>query len=146
MSIYEILCVQLLIIDRSKYYFRLDNIMFITNPVYNKQIDQHLAMAFKKDHKRKSPMTDDYGTSLEEAFENGMEATTAHYQAILFMYKQLHDALIKKHAEELEVARVQGKLELFHELFNMFALSEEKEKIESELVLEGSLHRLVQVE
>uniref|UniRef100_M4F0B4 Uncharacterized protein n=1 Tax=Brassica campestris TaxID=3711 RepID=M4F0B4_BRACM len=103
-------------------------------------------MAFKKDHKRKSPMTDDYGTSLEEAFENGMEATTAHYQAILFMYKQLHDALIKKHAEELEVARVQGKLELFHELFNMFALSEEKEKIEWELVLEGSLHRLVQVE
>ena len=51
------------------------------------------------------------------------------------MYKQVHDALIKKHAEELEVARVQGKLELFDELFNMSALSEEKEKIESELVL-----------
>ncbi|CAN7124346.1 unnamed protein product [Brassica rapa subsp. narinosa] len=92
-------------------------------------------MAFKKDLKRKSPMTDDYGTSLEEAFKNGMEGTTVHYQAILFMYKQLHDALIKKHAEELEVARVQGKLELFDELFNMSALSEEKEKIESELVL-----------
>ncbi|CAN7046076.1 unnamed protein product [Brassica oleracea var. botrytis] len=64
-------------------------------------------------------MTDDYGTSLEEAFKNGMEGMTAHYQ----------------HAEELEVARVQGKLELFDELFNMSALSEEKEKIESELVL-----------
>ncbi|CAN6894567.1 unnamed protein product, partial [Brassica oleracea] len=61
---------------------------FVTNTVYNKQIDQHLAMAFKKDLKRKSPMTDDY-----------------------------------------------GKLELFDELFNMSALSEEKEKIESELVL-----------
>ncbi|CAN6900534.1 unnamed protein product [Brassica oleracea] len=69
------------------------------------------------------------------SIQNGMERTTAHYQAILFMYKQLHDALIKKHAEELEVARVQGKLELFDELFNMSALSEEKEKIESELVL-----------
>ncbi|CDY23662.1 BnaA05g17670D [Brassica napus] len=42
-------------------------------------------MAFNKDLKRKSPMTDDYGTSLEEAFKNGMEGTTAHYQAILFM-------------------------------------------------------------
>ncbi|CAN7056503.1 unnamed protein product [Brassica oleracea var. botrytis] len=92
-------------------------------------------MAFKKDLKRKSPMTDDYSTSLEEAFKNGMEGTTAHYKAILFMYKQVHDALIKKHAEELEVARVQGKLELVDELFNMSALSEEKEKIESELVL-----------
>lgn len=92
-------------------------------------------MAFKKDLKRKSPMTDDYGTSLEEAFKNGKEGTTAHYQAILFMYKELHDALITKHAEELEVARVQGKLELFDELFSMSALSEEKEKIESELVL-----------
>ncbi|CAF2152230.1 unnamed protein product [Brassica rapa] len=92
-------------------------------------------MAFNKDLKRKSPMTEDYGTSLEEAFKNGMEGTTAHYQAILFMYKQLHDAVIKKHAQELEVTRIQGKLELFHELFNMSALSEEKEKLESELVL-----------
>ncbi|CAF1975205.1 BnaC07g12140D [Brassica napus] len=62
-------------------------------------------MAFNKDLKRKSPMTDDFGTSLEEAFKNGMEGTTAHYQAILFMYKQLHDAVIKKHAQEREVAR-----------------------------------------
>ncbi|CAN6801571.1 hypothetical protein YC2023_098253 [Brassica napus] len=92
-------------------------------------------MAFNKDLKCKSPMTDDYGTSLEEAFKNNMEGTTAHYQAILFMYKQLHDAVIKKHAQELEVARIQGKLELFHELFNMSALNEEKEKLESELVL-----------
>ena len=135
MSIQEILCVQLLIIDRCKYFFRLDNITFITITVYNKQIDQHLEVAFKKDLNRKSPMTDDYGTSLEEAFKNGMEGMTAHYQVILFMQKQLHDALINKHAEELEVARVQGKLELFDELFNMSALSEEKEKIESELVL-----------
>uniref|UniRef100_A0A0D3CFK2 Replication protein A 70 kDa DNA-binding subunit B/D first OB fold domain-containing protein n=2 Tax=Brassica oleracea TaxID=3712 RepID=A0A0D3CFK2_BRAOL len=97
----------------------VDNITFITITVYNKQIDQHLEVAFKKDLNRKSPMTDDYGTSLEEAFKNGMEGMTAHYQ----------------HAEELEVARVQGKLELFDELFNMSALSEEKEKIESELVL-----------
>ncbi|CAF1906916.1 unnamed protein product [Brassica napus] len=116
-------------------FFVLNERLTIGETIDSYVIDQHLAMAFKKDLKRKSPMTDDYGTSLEEAFKNGMEGTTAHYQAILFMYKQLHDALIKKHAEELEVARVQGKLELFDELFNMSALSEEKEKIESELVL-----------
>ncbi|CAN6802051.1 unnamed protein product [Brassica oleracea] len=116
-------------------FFVLNERLTIREIIDSSVIDQHLAMAFKKDLKRKSPMTDDYGTSLEEAFKNGMEGTTAHYKAILFMYKQVHDALIKKHAEELEVARVQGKLELWDELFNMSALSEEKEKIESELVL-----------
>ncbi|KAL0695806.1 hypothetical protein Bca4012_062986 [Brassica carinata] len=92
-------------------------------------------MAFNKDLKLKAPMVQDYGSSLEEAFNKGKEETTEHYRAKLFLCKQLHDALIKKHAEELEVSRTEVKLELIDELFNMSALSEEKEKLESELVL-----------
>ncbi|KAG2270122.1 hypothetical protein Bca52824_064677 [Brassica carinata] len=100
-------------------------------------------MAFNKDLKRKSPMTDDYGTSLEEAFKNNMEGTTAHYQAILFMYKQLHDAVIKKHAQELEVARIQGKLELFHLTLQHVCIERREREVR---VGTCSLHRLVQVE
>ncbi|KAL0699645.1 hypothetical protein Bca4012_055767 [Brassica carinata] len=51
------------------------------------------------------------------------------------MCKQLHDAMIKKHDEERQVSRIQGKLELFEELFKDTALTELKEKLESELVL-----------
>ncbi|KAL0726857.1 hypothetical protein Bca4012_022950 [Brassica carinata] len=92
-------------------------------------------MAFNKDLKLKSPMVEDYGSSLPEAFNKEMKASREHYRVKLLMYKQLHDALIKKHDEEREVSRIQGKLELIHELFNMDALSDEKEKLESELVI-----------
>ncbi|KAL0722846.1 hypothetical protein Bca4012_037445 [Brassica carinata] len=92
-------------------------------------------MAFNKDLKLKAPIFEDYGSSLQEAFNRGKYQTTEHYRAKLFMYKQQHDALIKKHAEELEVSKIEGKLELIDELFNESVLSEEKEKLESELVL-----------
>ncbi|KAL0713078.1 hypothetical protein Bca4012_020056 [Brassica carinata] len=92
-------------------------------------------MAFNKDLKLKAPMVEDDGSSLEEAFNKGKEASTEHYRIKLFLCKQLHDALIKKHREELEVSRAQGKLELIHELFNESALSKEKENLEFELRL-----------
>lgn len=84
-------------------------------------------MAFNKDLKLKAPMVEDYGSSLQEAFNKGKEASTEHYRAKLFSFKQLHDALIKKHAEEHEVSRTEGKLELIDKLFNTFALTEERE-------------------
>ncbi|KAJ4889509.1 Uncharacterized protein Rs2_29257 [Raphanus sativus] len=105
-------------------------------------------MAFNKDLKLKAPMVEDYGSSLQEAFNKGKEASTEHYRAKLFSFKQLHDALIKKHAEEHEVSRTEarhdeerevyrvlGKLELLKELFNMAAMTKEKKKLETELVL-----------
>ncbi|KAL0742202.1 hypothetical protein Bca4012_083715 [Brassica carinata] len=92
-------------------------------------------MAFNKDLKLNAPMVEDYCSSLEEAFNKGMEASTEHYRAKLFIYKQLNDAVTKKHDEAREVSRTQGKLELMNELFNKSALSEEKEKLEFELVL-----------
>ncbi|KAL0899076.1 hypothetical protein Bca101_083037 [Brassica carinata] len=72
-------------------------------------------MAFNKHLKLKAPMVEDYGSSLEEAFNKGVEATTEHYRAKLFIYKQLNDAIAKKRVEELEVSRIQGKLELMNE-------------------------------
>ncbi|KAG2302663.1 hypothetical protein Bca52824_031314 [Brassica carinata] len=41
---------------------------------------------------------------MVEAFNKGVEATIEHYRAKLFMYKQLNDAIAKKHVEELEVS------------------------------------------
>ncbi|KAL0722446.1 hypothetical protein Bca4012_037045 [Brassica carinata] len=92
-------------------------------------------MAFNKNLKLNAPMVEDYGSSLEEAFNKEMEASTEHYRAKLFIYKQLNDAVTKKHDEEREVSRIQGKLELMNEFFNKSALSKEKEKPEFELVL-----------
>ncbi|KAG2329600.1 hypothetical protein Bca52824_000780 [Brassica carinata] len=92
-------------------------------------------MAFNKDLKLKAPMVEDYGSSLEEAFNKGVEATTEHYRAKLFIYKQLNDAITKKHVEEREVSRIQGKLELMNELFKKNPFSKEKEKqLDFELV------------
>ncbi|KAL0853586.1 hypothetical protein Bca101_058738 [Brassica carinata] len=92
-------------------------------------------MTFKKDLKLKAPMVEDYGSSLEEAFNKGVEATTEHYRAKLFIYKQLNDAIAKKHVEEREVSRIQGKLELMNEFFKKNPFSKEKEKqLEFELV------------
>ncbi|KAL0847735.1 hypothetical protein Bca101_020982 [Brassica carinata] len=92
-------------------------------------------MAFNKDLELKAPIFEDYGSSLQEAFNRGKYQTTEHYRAKLFMYKQQHDALIKKHAEELEVSKIEGKLELIAELFNEAARTKEKNKLEAELVL-----------
>ena len=102
---------------------------------FNINPDQDLAMAFNRNLRLKSPMHEDFGISLEEAFNKETEATMKHYQAKLWMCKQLHDAMIKKHDEERQVSRIQGKLELFEELFKDTALTELKEKLESELVL-----------
>ncbi|WZZ33066.1 hypothetical protein YC2023_016467 [Brassica napus] len=92
-------------------------------------------MAFKKDLKRKSPMTDDYGTSLEEAFKNDYSYSRDRYRAMLFMYQNQLDFITAKHDEEREVYRVQGKLELLKELFKKDARRKEKNKLKTEPVL-----------
>ncbi|KAG2310484.1 hypothetical protein Bca52824_022041 [Brassica carinata] len=49
--------------------------------------------------------------------------------------QQLNDAIAKKHVEELEVSRIQGKLELMNELFKKNPFSKEKKKqLDFELV------------
>lgn len=89
-------------------------------------------MASNMNIKHYSPMVEDYGV---EAFNKGVEVMTEHYRAKLFMLKQQQDAEYKKHQAEREVSRIQGKLELINDLFKNDALREEKEKLESELVL-----------
>ncbi|KAJ4875717.1 Uncharacterized protein Rs2_40735 [Raphanus sativus] len=92
-------------------------------------------MAFNRDLKLKSPIVKEYGSSLKEAFNNGMNESRENYRAMLFMYKEHFEATIAKHDEECEVYRVRGKLELLKELFNMEAMRNEEEKLETELVL-----------
>ncbi|KAL0795881.1 hypothetical protein Bca101_067258 [Brassica carinata] len=92
-------------------------------------------MAFNKDLKLKAPMVQDYGSSLEEAFNNGMIATRERYRGMLFMYQDRLEAITARHDEEREVYRLLGKLELVKELFNMAAMRKEKKKLETEFVL-----------
>ncbi|KAJ4901780.1 Uncharacterized protein Rs2_15731 [Raphanus sativus] len=97
------------------------------NKIYN--------MATNKDLKMKAPMVEDYGSTIEEAFNKGRVETTEHYRAKLFMCKQLQDDLMKKHDAEIEVSKTEGKLELIQELFNEAEFTDLKEKLESKLVL-----------
>ncbi|KAJ4889589.1 ATP-dependent DNA helicase [Raphanus sativus] len=90
---------------------------------------------FIRDLKIKTLMAEDYGTPVEDVFDKCVEDMTEHYRAKLFMLKKQQDAEYKKFQEELEVWRIQGKLELINDLFNNDALKEEKEKLESALVL-----------
>ncbi|CAH8326045.1 unnamed protein product [Eruca vesicaria subsp. sativa] len=102
-------------------------------------------MAFNRDLKLKSPMVEKSGSSLEEAFTNGMSECREHFRAMLFMCKQQLEATIAKHAEEVEVYRVQGKLELLEELFSVEVVRSEKEKLESKLVLARANMDIVKV-
>ncbi|KAJ4910019.1 ATP-dependent DNA helicase [Raphanus sativus] len=90
---------------------------------------------FKRDLKLKSLMAEDYGTAVEEVFDRCVEDMIEHYRAKLFMLKKQQDAEYKKFQEEVEVWRIQGKLELINDLFNNDSMKEEKEKLESDLVL-----------
>ncbi|KAJ4896072.1 ATP-dependent DNA helicase [Raphanus sativus] len=90
---------------------------------------------FVSDLKLKSLMAEDYGTAVEEVFDKCVEDMTNHFRAKLMMLKKQQDAEYKKFQEELEVSRIQGKLELINDLFNNDALKEEKEKLESDLML-----------
>ncbi|CAN6891900.1 unnamed protein product, partial [Brassica oleracea] len=92
-------------------------------------------MAFNRDLKQKKPIVDDYGYSLEEAFNNGKNATRERYRAMLFMYQNQLEPITAKHDEEREVYRVLGKLELLKELFKKDARRKEKNKLKTELVL-----------
>ncbi|KAJ4910480.1 ATP-dependent DNA helicase [Raphanus sativus] len=90
---------------------------------------------FVSDLKLKSLMAEDYGTPVEGVFDKCVEDMTNYFRAKLMMLKKQQDAEYKKFQEELEVWRIQGKLELINDLFNNDALKEEKEKLESDLML-----------
>ena len=53
---------------------------------------------------------------------------------ILAMYEQ-KNAIVAKHEEDIEVNRIQAKLELLDELIKLSALKSEKEKLEADLRL-----------
>ncbi|KAL0846677.1 hypothetical protein Bca101_019923 [Brassica carinata] len=90
-------------------------------------------MAFNRDINLNQPIVEEYPqSSLQEAFNNGMIATTERYRGLLFMYQDQLDAIIAKHDEEREVHRVLGKLELLEELFNMCAMRKDKKKLETD--------------
>ncbi|WZY72319.1 hypothetical protein YC2023_004559 [Brassica napus] len=92
-------------------------------------------MAFNRDLKLQKPIVEDYGYSLEEAFNNVKNASREHYRDMLLMYHNQLEAITAKHYEEREVYRVRGKLELLKELFKKDARRKEKKKLKTELVL-----------
>ncbi|KAF2560158.1 hypothetical protein F2Q68_00016261 [Brassica cretica] len=51
------------------------------------------------------------------------------------MYKEQKIAIVAKHEEDIEVNRIQAKLELLDELIKLSALKSEKEKLEADLRL-----------
>ncbi|CAH8329198.1 unnamed protein product [Eruca vesicaria subsp. sativa] len=60
----------------------------------------------------------DYGSSLANAFTNGMNDRSKPYRALLKMYREYHEAVVARHNAEVEVYRILGKLELLEDLFN----------------------------
>ncbi|CAH8354288.1 unnamed protein product [Eruca vesicaria subsp. sativa] len=92
-------------------------------------------MAGNRDLKMKAPMNDDYGETPLDGFNKGVKETTAHYREILAMYKEMNDAIEARHQEEIEVVRLQAKLEVLDHLNDLFELINEKENLESELRL-----------
>ncbi|KAL0742143.1 hypothetical protein Bca4012_083656 [Brassica carinata] len=71
--------------------------------------------------------------TTQEAYLTGKRESDEHYGAILAMYKVQRIALEAKHAEEIEVCRIEAKLELVEDLIHLEALKVEKAKLEVNL-------------
>ncbi|KAF8105360.1 hypothetical protein N665_0158s0042 [Sinapis alba] len=89
-------------------------------------------MADGEDIKLKCPIENDYGSSPKEGVKR---ETRAHYRAMLSMYKEKMDALIANHDEEIEVVRLQAKLEILRDLIELSDLKSEKQKFEADFRL-----------
>ncbi|KAG2312015.1 hypothetical protein Bca52824_023572 [Brassica carinata] len=60
--------------------------------------------------------------TTQEAYLTGKRESNEHYRDILAMYKVQTIALEAKHAEEIEICRIEAKLELIEDLIHLEAL------------------------
>ncbi|KAL0802832.1 hypothetical protein Bca101_058008 [Brassica carinata] len=83
--------------------------------------------------------------TTQEVYLTGKRESEEHYRAILAMNKVQTIAFQAKHAEEIEVCRIEAKLELLEDLIHLEALKIEKAKLEADLkvLLESFVHRSV---
>ncbi|KAG2307189.1 hypothetical protein Bca52824_026937 [Brassica carinata] len=81
--------------------------------------------------------------TAQEAYLTGKRESEEHYRAILAMNKVQTIAFEANHAEEIEVFRIEAKLELVEDLIHLEALKIEKAKLEADLkvLLESFVHR-----
>lgn len=71
--------------------------------------------------------------TTQEAYLSGKREREEHYRAMLAIYKVRTIALEAKHAQEIEVCRIEAKLELLEDLIRLKALKVEKAKLEADL-------------
>ncbi|KAL0742279.1 hypothetical protein Bca4012_083792 [Brassica carinata] len=71
--------------------------------------------------------------TTQEVYLTGKRESEEHYRTILAMYKVQTIALEAKHAEEIEVCRIEAKLELVEDLIHLESLKFEKAKLEADL-------------
>ncbi|KAG2314968.1 hypothetical protein Bca52824_018090 [Brassica carinata] len=71
--------------------------------------------------------------TTKEAYFTGKRESEEHYKAILVMNKVQTIAFQAKHAEEIEVCRIDAKLEMLEDLIHLEALEIEKAKLEADL-------------
>ncbi|KAF2539177.1 hypothetical protein F2Q68_00019757 [Brassica cretica] len=70
-----------------------------------------------------------------EASRLGKMETQENHRAILAMYEEQTNAIVAKHDKEIEVNRIEAKMDLLDELIELSNLKSEKEKLEADLKL-----------
>ncbi|KAL0734049.1 hypothetical protein Bca4012_010259 [Brassica carinata] len=91
------------------------------------------SMASSKDLKMKEPVVDESGSKFKDGYDEAKRETTDHYRALLRLYKARYEAVKARHVEEVEVERLEAKLEILEKLEKVYDPVNEKERLRIEL-------------
>ncbi|KAL0730594.1 hypothetical protein Bca4012_026687 [Brassica carinata] len=93
------------------------------------------SMASSKDLKMKEPMVDDKESTWLDGYDEAKRERSDHYRDLLRLYKARYEAVKARHVEEVEVERLQAKLEILEKVEKVYDPVNEKERLRIELNL-----------
>ncbi|KAL0864901.1 hypothetical protein Bca101_044019 [Brassica carinata] len=88
------------------------------------------SMASSKDLKMKEPVVDESRSKFKDGYDEAKREMTDHYRALLRLYKVRYEAVKARHVEEVEVERLEAKLEILEKVYDPVS---EKERLRIEL-------------